>query len=236
MSDPPLAPTLHLSPYDNGNEQQNAIRHQMDGFNVEHVERELQKQSALQVSIVRDKICVLTRKCDRATDKLNRMKKGKAADELNNILENLDRGIENLESELRNLQETELQHRDKVIMMYQVTDEENICHRVNGGVIENEDLVLTKNTPDKNSPDDFPLHAALQDPRAPSGSIFVECSITPSTHTCRRCRQFVCTLCYSEKRHQDMIWRCSECFDNESLTNQQQICDGKYESDGEGYL
>ena len=235
MSDPPLAPTLHLSPYDNGNEQQNAIRHQMDGFNVEHVERELQKQSALQVSIVRDKICVLTRKCDRATDKLNRMKKGKAADELNNIVENLDQEIENLEAELRNLQETESQRRDKVIMMYQLTDEENIRHRVEGGDIEN-DLVLTKNTPDKNSPDDYPLNAALQHTRAPSASICVECSITPITHKCQRCRRFVCTLCCSEKRHLDMIWWCGECFDNESITNEQQIREGKYESDGEGYL
>jgi hypothetical protein len=174
--------TLHLCPNDNGNEQQIAIRHQLDRFSAKYgVERELQKQSALQVSIVRDKICVLTRKCDRATDKLNRMKKGKAADELNNILENLDRGIENLESELRNLQETELQHRDKVIMMYQVTDEENICHRVEGGDIEN-DLVLNKNILDKttpnnlNNPDDYPLDVlALQDPaRALSGRICVD--------------------------------------------------------------
>ena len=61
--------TLHLCPNDNGNEQQIAIRHQLDRFSAKYgVERELQKQSALQVSIVWDKICALTRKCNRATD------------------------------------------------------------------------------------------------------------------------------------------------------------------------
>ena len=54
--------TSHLSPNDNGNEHQNAIRHQMDRFNAEYVERELQKRSVLQVSIVRDKICALKKR------------------------------------------------------------------------------------------------------------------------------------------------------------------------------
>ena len=30
-----------------------------------------------------------------------------------------------------------------------------------------------------------------------------------------------------------MIWWCEDCFEAENVTNQQQIRDGKYESDGE---
>ena len=97
---------------DDSNKQRNAILQQMDRFNAKYVERELQKRSALQLAIVRDKIYALTRKCDRATEKLFRMKKGKAADELNTVVENLDREIENLETELRTLQETEIQRRE----------------------------------------------------------------------------------------------------------------------------
>jgi hypothetical protein len=114
-------------------------------------------------------------------DKLFRIKKGKAADELNNIVKTLDWKIENLETDLRNLQETEIQCRDKVMTTFQVTDEENICHCVEGGDIEN-DLVLNKNILDKttpnnlNNPDDYPLDVlALQDPaRALSGRICVD--------------------------------------------------------------
>jgi hypothetical protein len=242
--------TMTSSPSeDNNKQQQNAILQQMHRFNAEYIERELQKRSALQVAIVRDKISALTRKSDRATEKLFRMKKGSAADELNTVVENLDREIENLETELRNLQEREIQRRDKVMMMtgQHVMVEENVHH-----CLEDDDVVeiniLSKKTPDKNTPDkntpavinnrdgEYPLDVVLKDPpqEQPSGNICVECSATPSIHKCRRCRRFVCTLCCSEKRHLDMIWWCGDCFENESITNQQQIRDGKYESDGEG--
>ena len=119
-------------------------------------------------------------------------------------------------------------------------DEENIHHPMEDDDVDNDILAkknarTDKNTPDKNTPIVNNPDIVLQDPVAPSGSICVECSITPTTHKCRRCRRFVCTLCCSEKRHLDMIWWCSDCFDNESITNQQQIRDGKYESDGEEY-
>ncbi len=111
--------TMTSSPNDDGSKQQNAILcQQMGRFHAEYLKRELQKRSSLQVAIVRDKICALTRKCNRATEKLFRMKKGRAADEFLDVVENLDREIENLETELRNLQETEIQRRDKVMMTY----------------------------------------------------------------------------------------------------------------------
>ena len=61
----------------------------------------------------------------------------------------------------------------------------------------------------------------------------IECKQTPSTHTCRKCKQFVCDPCCYEKRGLELIWWCATCFDDESLTNQQQIREGKYEGDGD---
>jgi hypothetical protein len=64
-------------------------------------------------------------------------------------------------------------------MTYQVTDQEKIRHRVDSDEIKN-NLVLIKNTPDKNipnnikNPDDYPLDAALQDSRTPSGSFVLK--------------------------------------------------------------
>ena len=68
---------------------------------------------------------------------------------------------------------------------------------------------------------------------ASARTVCIECKQTPTTHKCRRCRQFVCDFCCSEKRGLQMIWWCGTCFDDESLTNQKQIREGKYESDDE---
>ena len=61
----------------------------------------------------------------------------------------------------------------------------------------------------------------------------MDCSITPTTHTCRRCKGFVCDMCCSTQRGLEMIWWCASCFDNESITNQETIRQGNYESDSD---
>jgi len=66
-------------------------------------------------------------------------------------------------------------------------------------------------------------------------TVCIECKQTPTTHKCRRCKQFVCDFCCDEKRGLQMIWWCGTCFDNESLSNQNQIREGKYESDNDDY-
>ena len=63
--------------------------------------------------------------------------------------------------------------------------------------------------------------------------VCIECRITPTSHKCRRCRRYVCDVCCWNMRGLEMIWWCAECFDNESLTNQQSIRDGNYEFDNE---
>ena len=49
--------------------------------------------------------------------------------------------------------------------------------------------------------------------------VCVECSITPTSHKCRRCKRYVCDLCCYSHRRLEMVWWCGECFDNESVTN-----------------
>jgi len=77
-----------------------------------------------------------------------------------------------------------------------------------------------------------PAEALLAVAAAPS-LVCIDCKIIPTTHTCRRCKQFVCDLCCSTKRDLEMIWWCADCFDAESLTNQRIIRDGMYQSDGD---
>jgi len=74
---------------------------------------------------------------------------------------------------------------------------------------------------------------SIETARASARTVCIECKQTPTTHKCRRCRQFVCDFCCSEKRGLQMIWWCGTCFGDESLTNQKQIREGKYESDDE---
>jgi hypothetical protein len=62
-------------------------------------------------------------------------------------------------------------------------------------------------------------------------TVCIECSIMPSTHQCRRCKQYVCATCCSSKRSLEMIWWCGTCFEQESLTTQNFIRAGNYNSD-----
>ena len=65
------------------------------------------------------------------------------------------------------------------------------------------------------------------------GNVCVECSVNPTSHRCRKCKQNICAICCRENRDLEMIWWCEDCFEAESVTHQQEIRDGKYESDGE---
>ena len=55
----------------------------------------------------------------------------------------------------------------------------------------------------------------------------------PTSHQCRKCGMWICSTCCFEKRGLELVWWCGPCFDAESVTNQEQIRDGKYESDGD---
>ncbi len=67
--------------------------------------------------------------------------------------------------------------------------------------------------------------------RATQSDLCIESNATPSTHKCRKCKETICDLFCSSKRNLEMVWWCGRCFDKESLTNQTQIREGKYESD-----
>ena len=83
------------------------------------------------------------------------------------------------------------------------------------------------------SPMKSPAEAMLSIAASSAILVCVECSITPTSHKCRRCKRYVCDLCCYSHRRLEMVWWCGECFDNESVTNQNTIRDGNYESDGE---
>ncbi len=64
-------------------------------------------------------------------------------------------------------------------------------------------------------------------------ALCVECSVNPMSHRYCKCKRIICAICCRENRELEMIWWCEDCFEAESVTNQQQIRKGKYKSDGE---
>ena len=60
----------------------------------------------------------------------------------------------------------------------------------------------------------------------------IECNL-PSNHSCRKCKECVCSLCCSEKRELENAWWCEICFKKQTVASQQLIRDGRYYSSDE---
>jgi hypothetical protein len=75
--------------------------------------------------------------------------------------------------------------------------------------------------------------AAVESGATARDGLCIGCKQTPCMHKCRKCKQFVCNPCCYGKRGIEFIWWCATCFVDKSLTNQQLIREGKYESDNE---
>ena len=60
------------------------------------------------------------------------------------------------------------------------------------------------------------------------GDLCIECNEMPSQHKCRKCKEYVCNACCSSKRELEMVWWCGKCFDEESLSTQNEIRKGGY--------
>jgi hypothetical protein len=41
-----------------------------------------------------------------------------------------------------------------------------------------------------------------------ANNLCIECSVLPSVHKCRRCKQYVCNMCCSTNRGLEMVWWC----------------------------
>ena len=248
---PAAKKTLTITIPDTKHEEQTAHREStsmlkwaLELFKTDLAEKELQKRSYLEALIVRDKLAAVTRKSDRLTEKYYRAKKGTAANEMTLLLETYDEEIELLEQQLQDIQKTEIERRQQAAVSSNPPsadkEEEVRVHsaiasskpssaNIEEGtvrsmiVIEDVDMVSfdAAATPS----------TAAGGARATQSDLCIECNATPSTHKCRKCKETICDLCCSSKRNLEMVWWCGRCFDDESLTNQRQIREGKYESD-----
>jgi hypothetical protein len=218
----------------------------LDLMKEEFKEKERQKKSMLKVRVVRDKIAGLTRQYDhlskryvgmmnRGMDEKNPVVFQLLETQLNDIMGQLGQ----LDAQLCLIQDTEIDRRDAVEEVLFSTDPPF------------QDKSMSSSSEESASVSAVPPHAGMvlvtrttatsplttvQTPTESErqhGSVFcIECSVMPSSHQCRRCKQYVCTSCCSTKRGLEMTWWCSTCFEQESLTTQKQIRDGNYHSDG----
>lgn len=203
-------------------ESTNMLQMALELFKADFAEKELQKRSYLEALIVRDKLAALIRKSNRLTEKHNRAKKGTAASaEMKLLLDKYDDEIEELEQQLQNIQKAEMKRRQTAAAGTNSdsppsADKDEMASFPSTTIVIEDialvsDVVATKPTS--------------------SNNLCIECNVTPSTHKCRKCNEVICDLCCSSKRNLEMVWWCGRCFENESLTNQRQIREGKYESD-----
>ncbi|KAI2507315.1 hypothetical protein MHU86_7151 [Fragilaria crotonensis] len=226
---PAAKKTLTIVVPDAKREEQNAHREStgilkaaLELFKADFAEKELQKRSYLEALLVRDKLAAITRKSDRLTEKFHRAKKGTtAANDMKELLEKYDDEIESLELQLQDIQKAEIKRRQSNSTPLADTEEAGVCSTI---MIEDMDLVALGATT-------TPSSVAAARAQGSKSNLCIECNITPSTHKCRKCKEYVCDLCCSSKRNLEMVWWCARCFDEESLTNQRQIREGKYESD-----
>jgi hypothetical protein len=175
-------------------------------FKADFAEKELQKRSYLEVLIVRDKLAAVTRKSDRLTDKFYRTKKGLAANEMKLLLDKYDEEIEVLEQQLQNIQKAEMKRRQSASS---ATGRPSVA---GGSTTADSTSAAQESTVKAIRPtiviEDLDFCPAVATTRSPSdgtqptkSSVCIECNVTPSTHKCRKCREFICDLCCSSKRN-----------------------------------
>jgi hypothetical protein len=215
------------------------------------VEKELQKNNFLQIQILRDKITSLSRKQNLLSQRyggmLNRQPANNAALEATEKqLDELEAQIGDLEVDLTLLQDAEVQRRSRAIANRQ--GEAVLPSSSSSAVLIDSPSMYTAR--DSMSPlttatntvggkeDRQPTQAADLTGEPPetvdiSKLLCVECEKIPSNHCCRKCKQRVCTVCCTTKRHLEMVWWCKTCFANESNESQAIIRAGDYVSDND---
>jgi hypothetical protein len=208
-------------------------------FHSEFLEKELQKRNYLQIRMIKDEIASTTRRCDRLTDRYYRMKKGPEAQKVKTSIDEYEADILELESKLKALQEAEVERRDEMldIMKHHFDDDEEMENKMGMSILlGNQDAyqaeiseLQSKVTRLENEQ----VNVKNGSTAGTGPALCVECSVNPTSHRCRKCKRNICAICCRENRDLEMIWWCEDCFEAESVTNQQQIRDGKYESDGE---
>lgn len=209
-------------------------------FHSEFLEKEFQKRNYLQIRMVKDEIASTTRRCDRLTDRYYRMKEGPEAQKVQTSIDEYEAEVLELESKLKALQEAEVERRDErfEIMKHHYDDEEDMENKMGMSILLGNQEAYQAEISELQSKVTKRLeheHGHVQNDSTATGpAVCVQCSANPTSHRCCKCKRNICAICCRENRDLEMIWSCEDdCFEAESVTNQQQICDGKYESDGE---
>ena len=203
-------------------------------FEAELIEKELQNTHHLELRIICDNLTSLNKRHDRLLERYYCTKNGLMQAEIKENLDRYENEILEMETNIKNLQEAEVSRRTNVILFRQAAAAAS--HGTSGGteppqVIDCSETLRT--TSPATSFFSVPLPELDEPPACKATFICIDCRKNPSTHKCRKCKEFVCDICCSVKRGLEMIWWCERCFENESLTNQKQIRAGNYESDNE---
>ena len=165
------------------------------------------------------------------------MKEGPEAQKLKTSIDEYEDQILELESRLKALQEAEVERRDEMldIMKHYFYYDEEINKMGMSILLGNQKAYQaeTSKLQLKVKRLEHKQGNVQNDTAATGPTLCVECSVNPTSHRCRKCKQNICAICCRENRDLEMIWWCEDCSEAESVTNQQQICNGKYKSDGE---
>ena len=202
-------------------------------MDLEAIEKQLQKKNSLQARILRDELASTIRMSDKLWQRYEHMKDPGMLAKLHQC----DANVVELELLLKVLQSDEVVRRTEAI----ATRAASLitiplqCPTTSTSPSPAKTMVLpSKSVPDSvQTPATKPQPTQLITYRSPMPSLCIDCSVISTTHTCRRCKQYVCDICCSNDRELEMVWWCRNCFDNESLTTQTIIRAGNYNSDGD---
>jgi hypothetical protein len=201
----------------------------------QNAETQMQRSSDLEVRILRDELAALRRKSDKLSQRFFVLKDQGADPAMLQQVDNYEAEIECLETKLKEVQTVEVQRRTSAIAARHhqppsiILDLSPFVPVDSGGSV--------RGVPQRELAFDTPPAATTETTttRASKGNDFIctECCIMSTTHTCRRCRRYVCDICCSTLRSLEMVWWCALCFDKESLSTQNLIREGNYNSDGD---
>ena len=203
-------------------------------FEAELIEQEFQNTHHLELRILCDNLTSLNKRHDRLLERYYRTENGPMQAEIKENLDRYENEILELETNIKKLEEAEVRRRKNV--MHFCYAAAGVSHGTGGGTEPPREIDCSE-TLQTTSPATTFFSAPLSEfdvpPACDASFICIDCRKNPSTHKCRKCKEFVCNICCSVKRGLEMIWWCESCFENESLSNQKQIRAGNYKSDSE---
>ncbi|KAI2510078.1 hypothetical protein MHU86_4372 [Fragilaria crotonensis] len=237
-----------------GADDDRILKQALDYLDSESLEKARQKHSMLSCLRIRDEISSLKGQVDSVSRRFYHAQQGTPqAESLMEKMDSIEATMREREELLSILQRTEADRQLKVIAERAANRAAAAAaadsHRQSSSFTTTEppqddgtSSVVLSTTPVKRAPPSgvvtfpSPMKSPAEAMLAIASQevlVCVECTITPTRHKCRRCKRYVCDVCCSTQRGLEMIWWCAACFDNESVSNQETIRQGNYESDGD---